>query len=68
MWFQTRIVDGLTGAALATTDYLPGREPQDGWGGIGGNGGSDNDGNRVDRFLAGVVYLDGRPPTMGKAT
>ena len=58
------IFDGLTGAALATTDYIPGREPQDGWGGIGGNGGSDNNGNRVDRFLAGVAYLDGRLPSV----
>ena len=58
------IFDGLTGAALATTDYIPGREPQDGWGGIGGNGGSDDNGNSVDRFLAGVAYLDGRLPSV----
>ena len=58
------IFDGRTGAALATTDYVPGREPQDGWGGIGGNGGTDNNGNRVDRFLAGVAYLDGRLPSV----
>jgi rhamnogalacturonan endolyase len=58
------IFDGLTGGVLATTTYIPGREPQDGWGGIGGNGGSDNDGNRVDRFLAGVAYLDGRLPSV----
>ncbi len=58
------IFDGRTGAALATTDYVPGREPQDGWGGIGGNGGNDNNGNRVDRFLAGVAYLDGRLPSV----
>ncbi len=58
------IFDGLTGAALSTVDYAPGREPQDGWGGIGGNGGSDNNGNRVDRFLAGVAYLDGRLPSV----
>lgn len=58
------IFDGLTGAALATTAYVPGREPQDGWGGIGGNGGTDNNGNRVDRFLAGVAYLDGRLPSV----
>jgi rhamnogalacturonan endolyase len=58
------IFDGRTGAALATVDYIPGREPQDGWGGIGGNGGSDADGNRVDRFLAGVAYLDGRLPSV----
>ena len=55
------IFDGLTGAALATVDYIPGREPQDGWGGIGGNGGSDNNGNRVDRFLAGR-RVPRRPP------
>jgi rhamnogalacturonan endolyase len=58
------IFDGRTGAALATTGYVPGREPQDGWGGIGGNGGSDDNGNRVDRFLAGVAYLDGRLPSV----
>jgi rhamnogalacturonan endolyase len=58
------IFDGQTGAALATTDYIPGREPQDGWGGIGGNGGTDANGNRVDRFLAGVAYLDGRLPSV----
>jgi rhamnogalacturonan endolyase len=58
------VFDGRTGAALATTAYVPGREPQDGWGGIGGNGGVDNDGNRVDRFLAGVAYLDGRLPSI----
>jgi rhamnogalacturonan endolyase len=58
------IFDGLTGAAVATTAYVPGREPQDGWGGIGGNGGTDNNGNRVDRFLAGVAYLDGRLPSL----
>lgn len=58
------IFDGRTGAALAIADYIPGREPQDGWGGIGGNGGSDTDGNRVDRFLAGAAYLDGRLPSV----
>jgi rhamnogalacturonan endolyase len=58
------IFDGLTGAALATTEYVPGREPLDGWGGIGGNGRNDTTGNRVDRFLAGVAYLDGRLPSV----
>jgi rhamnogalacturonan endolyase len=59
------IFDGTTGAELATTDYLPGRGP-DGraWGGPGGNCGADNNGNRVDRFLAGVAYLDGRLPSV----
>ena len=58
------IFDGLTGAALATTDYIPGREPLDGWGGIGGNGRNDTTGNRVDRFLAAAAYLDGRLPSV----
>jgi rhamnogalacturonan endolyase len=60
------IFDGLTGAALATTDYIPPRHPTnlkpaademkalwgDGWG------------NRVDRFLAAVAYLDGKRPSL----
>jgi rhamnogalacturonan endolyase len=58
------IFDGRTGAALATVPYIPGREPQDGWGGIGGNGGNDNNGNRVDRFLAAGAYLDGKLPSV----
>ena len=53
------VFDGLTGRALATTDYIPGRDPIDGWGGIGGNGGNDNVGNRANRFLACVAWLDG---------
>ncbi|WP_234734723.1 rhamnogalacturonan lyase [Tellurirhabdus bombi] len=58
------IFDGKTGAELATTDYMPSRYPTDGWGGIGGNGGTDNNGNRVDRFLACVAYLDGKLPSV----
>ena len=58
------IFDGATGAALATTNYIPGREPLDGWGGIGGNGANDNVGNRADRMLACVAYLDGRLPSV----
>jgi rhamnogalacturonan endolyase len=58
------IFDGRTGRALATSGYVPGRDPMDGWGGIGGNGGNDTNGNRVDRFLAGVAYLDGRLPSV----
>ncbi len=55
------IFDGLTGAELATADYVPSRGP-DGraWGGVGGSCGGDNNGNRVDRMLAGVGYLDGQ--------
>ncbi len=58
------IFDGLSGAALRTVEYLPGRDPIDGWGGIGGNGGNDNYGNRCDRFLACIAYLDGERPSV----
>jgi rhamnogalacturonan endolyase len=49
------VFDGRTGKALATTDYLPARGTVSSWG--------DNYGNRVDRFLGGVAYLDGRRPS-----
>jgi rhamnogalacturonan endolyase len=51
------VFDGRTGAALATADYIPPR---------GGDGSAwgDNYGNRVDRFLACVAYLDGRRPSV----
>ena len=58
------IFAGPTGAELQTVDYVPSREPIDGWGGIGGNGGNDAYGNRCDRFLACVAYLDGRNPSV----
>ncbi|MCH7918346.1 MAG: rhamnogalacturonan lyase [Planctomycetes bacterium] len=58
------IFDGRTGAALKTVDYIPNRYPIDGWGGIGGNGGNDSYGNRCDRFLACVAYLDGKRPSV----
>ncbi|TWT75545.1 Rhamnogalacturonan endolyase YesW precursor [Posidoniimonas polymericola] len=58
------IFDGQTGAALATADFVPDRDPIDGWGGIGGNAGNDSYGNRCDRFLAGVAYLDGERPSV----
>jgi rhamnogalacturonan endolyase len=50
------VFDGRTGAALATTDYIPLRGDVAAWG--------DNYGNRVDRFLACVAYLDGQRPSM----
>jgi rhamnogalacturonan endolyase len=60
------VFDGLTGAALATTDYIPPRHPAKRnptadelkavWG--------DGYGNRVDRFLAAVAYLDGKTPSL----
>ena len=49
------VFDGLTGCVLKTTDYLPARGNITTWG--------DNYGNRVDRFLAGVGYLDGIHPS-----
>ncbi|MES2775278.1 MAG: rhamnogalacturonan lyase [Bacteroidota bacterium] len=58
------IFNGLTGEAMATTDYIPSRGDIGGWGGIGGNGGNDRNGNRVDRFIAGVAYLDGVLPSV----
>ena len=58
------IVDGATGKALQTTDYIPGRDPINGWGGIGGNVRNESYGNRCDRFLACVAYLDGNRPSV----
>ena len=58
------IFDGLTGAELQTVDYIPGRDPINGWGGNGGNGGNDSYGNRCDRFLACIAYLDGIRPSV----
>jgi rhamnogalacturonan endolyase len=50
------VFDGLTGKALATTDYIPPRGNVADWG--------DNYGNRGDRFLACVAYLDGVRPSV----
>lgn len=50
------IFNGQTGVAMASTDYLPARGTVSSWG--------DNYGNRVDRFLAGVAYLDGTRPSL----
>ena len=60
------VFNGLSGAALATVNYLPARvegttefKPQalqDGWG--------DATGNRSDRYLACVAYLDGVRPSV----
>ncbi len=58
------IFDGRTGAVLATTNYIPPRGDPGGWGGVGGNGGNDSIGNRADRFLACVAYLDGKRPSV----
>lgn len=58
------IFNGLTGEAMATTNYIPARGDIGDWGGRGGNGGNDRSGNRVDRFLACVAYLDGKLPSV----
>ncbi|MCU0917261.1 MAG: rhamnogalacturonan lyase [Planctomycetes bacterium] len=60
------IFDGATGAELARANYIPGREPLGSWGGIGGNGGMETTttGNRLNRFLACVAYLDGVRPSV----
>lgn len=58
------IFSGKTGEALATTNYIPNRYPLNGWNGHGGNDGKDSSGNRVDRFLACVAYLDGIHPSV----
>jgi rhamnogalacturonan endolyase len=58
------IFAGPNGAALVTTEYVPPRGDLGGWGGVGGNCGNDSTGNRVDRFLAAVAYLDGETPSV----
>ena len=60
------VFDGRNGSELASTLYNPQRVPgtffpttaqiNSVWG--------DNYGNRIDRFLAGVAYLDGQRPSM----
>jgi rhamnogalacturonan endolyase len=60
------VFDGLTGAAISTVDYNPPRHPtslaptteelKSLWG--------DGYGNRMDRFLACIAYLDGIHPTL----
>ncbi|SFO97978.1 rhamnogalacturonan endolyase [Chitinophaga sp. YR627] len=50
------IFNGQTGAAMATTNYLPARGTVSSWG--------DNYGNRVDRFVNAVAYLDGARPSL----
>lgn len=56
------VFDGATGEELQTVDYEPGRH-DDGlmWGDYAMS--RIEPGNRVDRFLAGVAYLDGKRPS-----
>lgn len=48
--------NGETGKIMQTIDYVPLRGTVSSWG--------DNYGNRVDRFLAGVAYFDGKKPSL----
>ncbi|MFV0289559.1 MAG: rhamnogalacturonan lyase [Mangrovibacterium sp.] len=50
------IFNGETGAEMATVNYCPQRGNVAEWG--------DKYGNRVDRFLAAVAYLDGEYPSL----
>lgn len=61
------VFNGETGAAMNAATFYPQRHPTAGdnpttsqintiWG--------DNYGNRIDRFLAGVAYLDGKHPSL----
>ncbi|WP_276482905.1 T9SS type A sorting domain-containing protein [Paraflavitalea pollutisoli] len=50
------IFNGQTGAAMATTNYVPARGNVGAWG--------DTYGNRVDRFIAAIAYLDGERPSL----
>ena len=46
------VFNGMTGKAMKTVCYIPDRGPRRSWG--------DDHGNRSERYLAGVAYLDGR--------
>jgi hypothetical protein len=50
------VFNGLTGAAMATANYQPARGNVTDWG--------DNYGNRQDRFVSAVAYLDGTRPSL----
>ncbi|MHA7581011.1 rhamnogalacturonan lyase [Paenibacillus vandeheii] len=50
------IFNGQRGKALSTVNYEPARGNVSDWG--------DNYGNRVDRFLAAIAYLDGERPSL----
>ena len=50
------IFNGMTGAAMASTAYYPARGSVSGWG--------DSYGNRVDRFVDAVAYVDGQKPSL----
>ncbi len=49
------VIEGMTGKELARSDFIPRGTPFE-YG--------DNRGNRVDRFLGGVAFLDGQKPSI----
>lgn len=57
------VFSGKTGKVLYTTDYLPSRFPMDSWG-KDSKGRPDTWGNRCDRFLGCIAWLDGRKPSV----
>ncbi|CAF2135044.1 unnamed protein product [Rotaria magnacalcarata] len=50
------VFNGQSGGAMVTADFVPARGSVTSWG--------DNYGNRVDRFVAAVAYVDGRRPSL----
>ena len=52
------VFNGTTGEAMKTVDYIPGRGDVCAW------GANECNGNRVDRFLACIAYLDGVLPSL----
>jgi len=50
------VFNGLTGAAMQSVAYQPARANTSDWG--------DNYGNRQDRFVSAVAYLDGARPSL----
>lgn len=50
------LFSGETGKFITTQNYIPARGKVSDWG--------DNYGNRVDRFLACIAYLDGKRPSV----
>lgn len=59
------VFDGLSGKEIHTVNYEPGRgDNLRAWGGLATGGSSDDNGNRADRFLACIAYLDGENPSV----
>ncbi|WP_281336250.1 T9SS type A sorting domain-containing protein [Flavobacterium eburneipallidum] len=50
------VFNGLTGKAMASTNYLPARGTVSSWG--------DSYGGRSERFVAAIAYLDGSKPSL----